>query len=174
MAKRKIIGLQRKMVRLSFYNPAWERLYKKEEKILYSVIGKYILDIQHIGSTSIPGVKAKPIIDIAIGVKELKSGKKCIKLLKELGYEYKYDAGIKGRLFFAKGSEKSRTHYIHIVKLNGRLWKNFILFRDYLLKHKKSVKEYNELKEELARKYKDNRDTYTAQKDSFIQGIIKK
>ncbi len=138
------------------------------------MIGKYVLDIQHVGSTSIPEAKAKPIIDIAVGVKSLKNGEKCIKPLKQLGYEYKHSAGIKGRHFFAKGSEKNRTHYIHIVKLNGRFWKNCILFRDYLRKHKRAVKEYNELKEKLAKKYKNDRDTYAAQKDSFIQKIIKK
>ncbi|MDD5551741.1 MAG: GrpB family protein [Candidatus Pacebacteria bacterium] len=174
MAKEKIIGLRRKKVRLLSYNSAWKKLYEKEEKILRSVIGEHVLDIQHIGSTSIPGAKSKPIIDIAIGVKTLKDGEKCIKPLEKLGCEYKHDAGIKGRHFFAKGREKSRTHYIHIVKLNGKLWKNFILFRDYLRKHKRAVKEYNELKEELSKKYKDDRDTYTAKKDTFIKEIIKK
>ncbi len=172
--KKKIIGLQRKKVKLFSYNPGWKKLYKEEEKLLRLATGKYVLDIQHVGSTSIPGAKAKPIIDIAVGVKNLKDGEKCIKPLRQLGYEYKHDAGIKGRHFFAKGSEKNRTHYIHIAKLNGRFWKNHILFRDYLRKHKTAVKEYNELKEKLARKYKDDRDTHTAQKDSFIQRIIKK
>ncbi len=170
----KIIGLQRKKVKLFSYNPAWKRLYKEEVELLCSAIGKHVLDIQHVGSTSVPGAKAKPIIDIAIGVKNLKNGEKCIKPLKQLGYEYKHGAGIKGRHFFAKGNEKNRTHYVHIAKLNGRFWKNCILFRNYLWKHKRAVKEYNELKEKLAKKYKDDRDTYTAQKDSFIQGIIKR
>ena len=129
---RKIIGLQRKKVELLPYNPAWQKLYQKEAKLLYSAIGKYILDIQHVGSTSIPGAKAKPIIDIAIGVINLKNAEKCINALTQLGYEYKYNAGIKGQHFFAKGSEKNRTHYIHMAKLNGRVWKNCALFRDYL------------------------------------------
>lgn len=170
----KIIGLQRKKVELFSYNPAWKKLYQEEAKILRSVIGKYILDIQHVGSTSIPGAKAKPIIDIAIGVENLKKAEKCVKPLTNLGYEYKYNAGVRGRRFFAKGSEKNRTHYIHIIKLNGRQWKNYTLFRDYLKKHKRTVKEYNELKEKLAKKYKNDRYTYTAKKDSFIKGIIKK
>ncbi|MCG2689896.1 GrpB family protein [Candidatus Parcubacteria bacterium] len=170
----KIIGLQRKKVELSFYNPAWKKLYQEEAKILRSVIGQYILDIQHVGSTSIPGAKAKPIIDIAIGVENLKNAEKCIKPLTNLGYEYKHNAGVRGRRFFAKGSEKNRTYYIHIVKLNSRQWKNCILFRDYLKKHKPALKEYNELKEELAKRYKNDRPAYTTQKDSFIKGIIKK
>ncbi|MCX6764168.1 MAG: GrpB family protein [Candidatus Nealsonbacteria bacterium] len=171
---KKIIGLQRKKVKLLPYNPNWEKLYKKEEKLIRSVIGEYIKDIQHVGSTSIPGAKAKPIIDIAIGVESLKIGKKCIKPLKKLGYQYAYDSKIGGQHFFAKGKEKNRTHYIHMIKLNGRYWKNCILFRDYLRKHKDIIKKYNNLKEKLAKIYKDDRDTYTIKKSSFIRIIIKK
>ena len=170
MRKTRII----KKVELLPYNPKWKKLYKKEEKLLYSAIGEYVLDIQHVGSTSIPGCKAKPIIDIAVGVKSLKAGEKCIKPLEKLGYEYKYDAGIKGRHFFAKGSEMYRTHYVHVEKINGKLWKNHILFRDYLRSHKEVIKEYNELKEKLAKKYKDNRVAYGMEKDPFVQKIVKK
>jgi len=172
--KEKIIGLQRKKVKLLAYNPAWKKLYKKEEKLLSSVVRKYVLDIQHVGSTSIPGARAKPIIDIAIGVKKLKDGEECIKPLKRLGYKYKQDAGVKGRHFFVKGSEKNRTHYIHIAKMGGKFWKSLILFRDYLRKYDRAVKEYNKLKEKLAKKYKDDRDSYTAKKEIFIREIIKK
>ena len=175
MRKRKIIGLQRKKVKLVSYSSEWKKLYRKEEKLLRNAVKKYLEDIQHIGGTAISGVKAKPIIDIIIGVKRLKNGKKLIKPLKKLGYEYKKNAaGIKGRHFFTKGSEKNRTYYIHIAKLNGRFWKNCIVFRDYLREQKRTVEAYNELKEELAKKYKDNRDKYTAKKSYFIQKIIKK
>lgn len=174
MRKEKIKGLGRKKVRLLSYSPEWKKLYKKEEKLLRSAIGEYVLDIQHVGSTSIPGCKAKPIIDIAVGVKSLKAGEKCIKPLERLGYEYKHAAGIKGRHFFAKGSEMYRTHYIHIEKINGKLWKNHILFRDYLCSHKAVVKEYNKLKEKLAKKYKDDRDTYTIKKEPFMKKVMKR
>jgi len=175
MRKSEIIGLQRKKVKLTPYNLEWKKIYKKEGESICDAVGEYLKDIQHIGATSIPGVKAKPIIDIIIGVKHLKDGKKFIKPLKKLGYQYKKNTrGIKERYFFAKGIEKNRTHYIHIAKINGRFWKNCIHFRDYLRKHKRAVKEYNKLKEGLAKKYKDNRDKYTAQKYFFIQKIIKK
>lgn len=174
MKMKKIIGLQRKKVKLFSYNTKWKELYEKEEKLIRSVIGKYIKDIQHVGSTSISGAKAKPIIDIAIGIESLRIGKKCIKPMEKLGYEYTYDPKIGGQHFFAKGKEKNRTHYIHMIKLNGRYWKNCILFRDYLRNHKEIIKKYNDLKEKLAKIYKDDRDTYTVKKDSFIQNILKK
>jgi len=174
MKKEKIIGLQNKKVKLFLYNPAWEELYKKEEKLLRPIVGKYALDIQHTGSTSIPGAKAKPIIDIIIGVKNLKDGEKFIRPLELLGYEYKHNAGIKGRHFFAKGSKTEKTHHIHIVKLGGKLWKDQVIFRDYLRKHKEVVAEYNKLKEGLAKKYENDREKYTAPKDNFIKSILKR
>ena len=169
----KNIGLKNKTVKLVSYNPAWEKLYKKEKKILLSLVKMHGLDIQHIGSTSIYGAKAKPIIDIAIGVKDLKDAEKFIKPLKLLGYNYKHDAGITGRHFFAKGSDMKTTHHLHIVKINGKLWNNQIIFRDYLKKHKKAVKEYNDLKFKLAGKYENDRGKYTAKKSRFIKAILK-
>jgi GrpB-like predicted nucleotidyltransferase (UPF0157 family) len=170
----KVIGLQNKKVKLSPYNSVWEKIYKKEEKLLRPIIKKYGLDIQHIGSTSIPGSRAKPIIDIAVGVNNLKDGKKLIKPLNKLGYKCKHDASIEKRYFFTKGNKTHTTHHLHIEKLNSRLWKYQIIFREYLKKHKKAVEEYNELKEILADKYKNDRKKYVAGKDSFIKNIIKK
>jgi len=170
----KIIGLKRKKVKLISYKPAWKKLYKKEEELLHHALSKYVSDIQHVGSTSVPGVKSKPIIDIAVGVKSLKIGKKFIGPLKKMGYEYMGNAGVRGRLFFAKGSRKNRTHYLHVEKLNSKNWQNHIIFRNYLRSHKNAIKEYNELKERLAKEFKNDRDQYTSKKEFFIRKIIKK
>lgn len=174
MEKPEVVGLQRKKVQLSPYRSEWKELYEKEKKLLLSSIGEYILDIQHVGSTSIPGALAKPIIDIAAGVKSLGVVKKLIKPLKELGYKYRGEAGTPGRYFFAKGPEEKRTFYLHVEEFSGENWKNHIVFRDYLRNHKEAVKEYNELKGKLAEKYRDDRDTYTSQKASFIQKILRR
>jgi len=174
MSKKKIIGLERGKVNLLFYNSKWKELYKREEELLYSSIGNYVLDIQHIGSTSIPGILAKPIIDIAVGLKSLDLVKKIIKPLKSIGYQYLGEKGVTNRHFFVKGIEKNRTHYLHVEKLGSKNWKNHILFRDYLLKNKEAAKEYSQLKRELALKYKNDRDAYLTEKESFIQKIIKR
>jgi GrpB-like predicted nucleotidyltransferase (UPF0157 family) len=174
MKEKKIIGLQRKKVRISSYNSEWKKIYKKEKELLLSVLGDQILNIQHIGSTSVPGVKSKPIIDIVVVVKKIKDAENLIESVEKLGYEYKHEAGVRGRRFFVKGSEKNRTHYIHMVKLDGKQWKNLTNFREYLLEDKKNIKEYNELKESLAKEYKDDRDTYTKKKSIFISKAIKK
>ena len=169
----KVIGLHNEKVKLSRYNPAWEKLYKKEEKILIPIVEKYGLGIEHIGSTAIPGSKAKPIIDIAIGVKNLKDAEKLVKPLKLLGYGCRHDASIEKRYFFTKGNKTYTTYHLHIVKFNSQPWKNQIIFRDYLKKHKEIIKKYNELKEGLAEKYKDDRKKYVAGKDKFIKSVIK-
>jgi len=128
--------------------------------------------IQHIGSTSIPGLCAKPVIDIAAAVEELRHGEQCVKPLAEVGYEYKGDAGLPGRHFFAKGSKDHRTHYLHVEELNGTNWLNHILFRDYLWKQPADVSKYADLKADLAGKYSDDRVAYAAGKDAYIEAII--
>lgn len=169
----KVIGLQNKKVKLSPYNPVWEKIYKKEEKLIRSALKDYILDIQHIGSTSIPGAKAKPIIDIAIGVKSLKDGENFIEPLRNFGYEYKHDAGAKGRHYFCKGGE-NETHHVHIEEFNGAIWKNQVEFKNYLIRYKEALAEYNKLKERLAKEFKDDRRKYTVLKEDFIKSILKK
>jgi GrpB-like predicted nucleotidyltransferase (UPF0157 family) len=147
-----IIGLQKGIVRLSPYNPKWSYLYKAEEELLRKTMGSIIVDIQHVGSTSVPGLISKPIIDIAIAVKALADGEHFIEPLEKLGYEYKDDAGIPGRHFFAKGGY-NRTHYIHVEELNGKLWYNHILFRDYLKCYPETLAAYAELKIQLAENF---------------------
>jgi GrpB-like predicted nucleotidyltransferase (UPF0157 family) len=169
-----MLGLASGKVRIVPYTDEWRRDYETEEKNLRAAIGDLVLDIQHVGSTSVPGLAAKPIIDIAAFVASLDLGERCIGPLQRIGYEYKQDGGIPGRHFFAKGSKDNRTHYLHVEAIDGPLWKNHILFRDYLRRHPEAVEEYTGLKRELAERYKDDRDTYMAGKDAFIQGILAK
>jgi GrpB-like predicted nucleotidyltransferase (UPF0157 family) len=123
-------------------------------------------------STSVPGLCAKPVIDIAIGVTDLLTGKECVRPLSELGYEYKGDAGIPGRHFFAKGKPENRTHYVHVEPLNGVLWRNHILFRDYLRCHPDEAATYGQLKMALAGQFSEDRDAYALGKKSYIDNII--
>jgi GrpB-like predicted nucleotidyltransferase (UPF0157 family) len=167
-----MIGLKRGIVELYQYDKEWKNYYEIEKNILNNLIEKYIIDIEHVGSTSIPGCIAKPIIDIAIGIKNINNAAIIINILKNNTYEYKFDAGIPGRHFFAKGESEKRTHYLHVEHYNGVLWLNHILFRNYLLKHPEKIEEYNKLKTELSKKYKNNRNKYTEKKSYFIENII--
>jgi GrpB-like predicted nucleotidyltransferase (UPF0157 family) len=168
-----MIGLARGSVKVVPYSFNWKEIYKQEEKLLYLLLGEAAIDIQHVGSTSIEGLDAKPIIDIAVGVKALDDVDKFRSLLEANGYQYRGNAGIEGRIMFAKGSEDLRTHYLHTEIINGELWKNHIYFRDYLRLHKKAVEEYSKLKKELALKYTNDRGSYTNAKNEFIKSILK-
>lgn len=167
-----MIGLKRGTVKLAPYNPKWKENFGKEKQRLQKSLGDLVIGIEHVGSTAIPGMFAKPVIDIAIIVKSIKSHSQLIKILERLGYEYKRDDDVPGRLFFTKGPENKRTHYIHVVKLKSKQRKNLILFRDYLLKSKEAVCQYNELKKKLAKIYAQDRKSYTSGKDKFIKTLI--
>ena len=167
-----MLGLPKGIVRLETYDPEWIRAYEKEKSIIEDCIRNYIIDIQHVGSTSIEGLIAKPIIDIAVGVPSLVEGHKCIEPLEQIGYEYKGEAGVVGRLYFTKDDGIIRIHHIHIEEVGSTNWWNQILFRDYLRLHNDARDEYGELKKILAQKYANDRETYTERKADFILDII--
>jgi len=169
-----MIGLARGIVKVVPYSFNWKEIYKEEEKLLYHLLGETAIDIQHVGSTSIEGLDSKPIIDIAVGVKSLDDVDKHRNLLEANGYQFRDNAGVEGRVMFAKGREDLRTHYLHIEIISGELWKNHICFRDYLRLNKKVVEEYSKLKKKLAAKYTNDRGSYTNAKNEFINSILKK
>lgn len=170
----KILGLKSGTVKLVKYNPRWKEEFEKEKKVLFHLLKDFEVDIQHIGSTSIIGCVAKPIIDIAIGVKSLDYGKSLIPILTANGYYYdgKADYGI--RYFLKKCNNDISTHFVHIEDTNTRIWQNHIIFRDYLNSHPEKTDEYSALKLELERKFKDNRKEYTNRKAPFITNVIDK
>ena len=169
-----MIGLDRKTVKLFSYSPKWTKNFEKEKKILRDILGDKVIDIQHIGSTAIPELLAKPIIDILIAVSDLKRVKGLIRALKKIDYEYEEDEGGPDRLFFAKGDEAKITHHLHFVRINSRAWKDNLLFRDYLRKHKEIVGKYADLKRELIKKFPKDRESYLSGKVEFIEAVIKK
>ena len=166
------MGLNKDKVELENYTSKWKEMYEEEAIKLKEILKDILIDIEHVGSTSIPNLKSKPIIDIAISVKNLKEVEKYAKSLEDAGYSFRYDNGEKGEYLVRKGDEDNRTHYIHIVEENSEKWLNFILFKKHLLAHPEVVKEYEDLKVELSNKYKDDRKSYTKAKNEFIANII--
>jgi GrpB-like predicted nucleotidyltransferase (UPF0157 family) len=148
----------------------WHQLFAEERTQLCNAIGVHIVAIEHIGSTSICGLSAKPIIDIAVAVQKLADVEKCIAPIGDVGYEYRGESGIPGRHYFVKG--KPRTHHVHMVELDSDLWRSHLWFRDYLRQHTQAAKEYENLKMELAEKYKHNREAYTEGKSVFIENVL--
>lgn len=168
-----IIGLKRGIVKLIDYNPEWKKSFEQEKRRLKDALGNFAIDIQHVGSTAISKILAKPIIDIGLIVPSLAEVKQYIPELNKIGYVLKIEDR-EDRLFFTKGHENKRTHYLHIGEKGNGYVEDMILFRDYLCKHKDVAQKYSELKKELFKKYRDMRENYTAEKEQFIKEIIKK
>ncbi len=169
-----MIGLNRKSVELVAHNQAWKTLFEREEKLLRSAVGDYALAIEHIGSTAIPGIEAKPIIDIMVGLRDLSDLEKYLLLpIEKIGYEYRGELGIAGRPFFRKGTPAASSYHLSVVQFGGHVWKRHILFRDYLRENAGSARIYNELKRELALKFKNNREAYTSGKTEFVEEILR-
>jgi GrpB-like predicted nucleotidyltransferase (UPF0157 family) len=167
------IGLQRGIVKLVRYNPKWVEIYETEASALKKILRSHITGIEHVGSTSIPGMIAKPIIDIAVAVKDIGAVHEIIEIMESHKYIYRGEIGIPDRHLFVKGSETIRTHHIHLMPITHYQWETHRLFRDYLINHPESAKEYEKLKLGLQRQYSTNREKYLEGKAEFIQTIIK-
>ncbi|MFN7094216.1 MAG: GrpB family protein [Burkholderiales bacterium] len=166
-------------VEIHFYNKKWPALYQKEKKAILEDLNPLIKDIQHIGSTSIPGLAAKPTIDICIGVEDLthESVKDIIFQLEKLGYDYLHflEQGIPERRYLQKVDEYgNHLVHIHIVDINGEIWNNYISFRDYLIEHPLERSHYEKLKLYLKDKFHHDREKYTDSKSAHIKEVLHK
>ena len=165
-----MIGLERGVVKLVPHTPEWARLFAEEKARLEAAIGLHVLDIQHVGSTSIPGMAAKPIIDIGIAVTDFDEARVCVPSIERLGYTYRGEHGIPRRHYFVKGDP--RTHHLHMNEIHGQDWENQVLFRDYLIAHPALTAEYAALKRALAAQHPSDRGAYQDGKDPFIKRVL--
>ena len=159
-------------IRVVDYNPDWPGIYQVEKVKLEQALGPLIVDIQHVGSTSIPGLAAKPIIDILVGIKEYPMPDAAVQAVVDLGYVYMGEYGIPRRHYFHKGVP--RSHHVHVIEMDNPEWDNFVLFRDYLRTHPQTLSDYEALKREMARKHEKDRVKYTESKSEFIKSVIEK
>ncbi|MFS8114746.1 GrpB family protein [Rhizobium jaguaris] len=167
------LGVKHKLVALAEPNACWQEAYALEETAIRNVLGDLAVDIQHFGSTSIPAIKAKPIIDITIGVRRFDDGFRCIKPMEGLGYDYAGNDIIPDDHIFGRGIKgETRTHLVHIVEYGGAHWTRFILFRDRLRARPDLAQAYEALKIDLAEEYADNRAAYTEAKRVFIDEVV--
>ena len=169
----KPIGLKRGTVNVVAYQHTWAAAFEAEKKQLQDAIGSYISDIEHVGSTSIPDLAAKPIIDMIAAVDDLAVYKQLIEPLTALGYEFMPERVFVDRVFFPKGPRENRTHHLSLVVKNSDGWKKTIAFRDYLRKDTSARSKYQALKSELAAEYPNDRASYTKAKEQFIEQLLK-
>ena len=164
------------------YNPGWSRTYEQLKLIYQACLQDLILAIEHVGSTSVVGLAAKPILDIDLVVEDAAAMKKVIVKLASIGYQHQGDLGILGREAFKRSSAKTAqsasqgewpAHHLYACLKGSTPLRNHLLFRDYLRTHPAKVIEYAQLKKQLATLYATNMDEYVAGKTGFITTCLK-
>lgn len=178
--KQIIKELAREEIEIVEYNPSWQRLFEKEKSFLQTLLPVDILSrIEHFGSTAVPGLSAKPIIDILVEVKSLKETKKrIVPLLESHGYEYFWRPTIGNdppyyAWFIKRNSQGIRFYHIHMVEPDSDLWVR-LLFRDYLRDFPAEAKRYDALKRSLSKRYAHDRIEYTKEKSVYIETVTNK
>jgi GrpB-like predicted nucleotidyltransferase (UPF0157 family) len=159
------------------YDARWPGLFAQERDLILSRIGRDAVAIEHIGSTAVPGLGAKPIIDIMIAVRRLADAERCIKPLAAIHYEYVpgHEAVTPERRYFHKGTSRGRrTHHLHMVERDSDFWRRHLLFRDFLRAHPAEAQQYYRLKRELAQHCGADREAYTEAKTSFIKACVER
>lgn len=157
------------------YDPAWPAMFEQERTRLHAALGSLVVAIEHVGSTAVPGLAAKPIIDLLVGVHSLTEAlSRCIEPLQTLGYAYmpEYRSWLPDELFFRRGIPGPWTHHVHIMELSSLRWENRLLFRDYLRAHPEAARAYAKLKRDLAAALGDDIAAYRTAKDGFVEQIM--
>lgn len=165
------LGLKRGAVALAEYTHRWHEAFCEERAILADALTSVSCQIEHIGSTSVPGLKAKPLLDIAVGIKGCYPLENCIPILEAAGYTYRgRDAEI--GYFFVRGPEDKRTHYLHLVRLGDSNWERWLTFRNYLRANPDARQTYAAEKTRLAASFGEDRDSYTSGKSRVIGDLL--
>lgn len=162
-------------IAVSDYDPAWPKMFEQERANLRSALGALVLTVEHIGSTAVPGLAAKPIIDLLVGVHDLNDARsRCSEPLRALGYTYipEYQSWLPDELFFRKGVPGPWTHHVHVMEPSNARWEAFLTFRDYLRTHPEVARAYGNLKKSLAAKFKDDIASYRNAKHDFVVGAM--
>ena len=160
------------------YDPRWPLLFDKEARRLRLVLDpSLIVGLEHFGSTAIPGLAAKPIIDILIAVRSLAAARATfVEALRKLDYVFWADNPKKDRLFFVKGMPPfglKRSHHVHVTELQGEMWQR-LAFRDYLRAHPEEAAAYGRLKKRLVAEHQTDREAYTDAKSTYVASVMRK
>ena len=169
------LGLESKTVRLVPYDERWVSSFADEAaRILHAVASATLppLMLEHVGSTAIPGLVAKPILDIAAAYPRGTAAATYIGPLESLGYVYRGNGGLPGREFFRRGAP--RTHHLHLVEHDGTHWRRYLRFRDALRGDSTLRDEYAALKRALAERYPRDRDAYIEGKSDFVEAVLRR
>ena len=153
------------------HDPGWKESFREEASRLRAIFEQEIIAIHHIGSTSIPNISAKPIIDILVEVRAIGRIDHFNSVMRQHGYRPRGENGLPGRRYFVKGSQALHTHHIHMYEHGHPDIARVLIFRDYLLAHPDEALRYGKLKEALAHQFPKDIDTYQSGKAELIQEL---
>jgi len=156
------------------YDAAWPQRFKVESQLIQMALADLQPVVEHIGSTSVPGLAAKPTIDMLVGVHSLADFARHADLLIAYGYEYipEYERVLPDRRFFKRVVRGVRTHHVHVVEFGGLYWRRYMAFRDSLRRDAGLAARYAELKRSLAARHRFDRDGYTNAKTGFVESVL--
>jgi GrpB-like predicted nucleotidyltransferase (UPF0157 family) len=168
-----MLGLEYGSVRLVPSDPQWERAFEEERSRLTVALSNLPCEIEQIGSSSVPGMLAKPILDIAVGVPAGTPVELAISAIQTLGYEYRGDAGAEGgHVLVLECEPLVRTHHVHVVDLDGPQWEAYLLLREYLRRSEDARGAYSAEKQLLAARYANDHRAYTKAKDEIVTRLL--
>ena len=157
------------------YDPNWKEEFQKLKHMLEGILGNIPIAIEHVGSTSVEGLAAKPVIDLAVVIESYFDLPKVIELLCEHGFEHRGDQGVEGREAFRRNiKDEFMTYHLYVCPKNGKGFLEQMAFRDYLRENEAARNEYAKLKYRLAKEYRNDREAYCDNKTDFVTGILKK
>lgn len=164
-------------ITISDYDPTWPAQFEQERMRLHTALGSIVTTIEHVGSTAVPGLAAKPIIDVLVGVRNVGEARaRSIETLEAVGYRYiaEYEAWLPGEMLFRKGIPGPWTHHAHVMESSSPRWEELVLVRDYLRTHSEVAEAYGSLKKALAVLFQDDIAGFREAKRPFLRAVMAK
>ena len=165
------LGTEAGHIEIVQYRPEWREIFECERAAILERCHPWVTEVHHVGSTSVPGLAAKPLLDIMPVVANTDDGESAVEPMTTLGYLYRGDNGLPGRFYFDKIVDGRTVVYAHMYPQDHFDVRKLVAFRDHLRTHQEAALAYERLKRELASKFKDDRVSYTDAKGAFINEI---
>ncbi len=161
-------------IELVAYTPAWTTAYEREAARIREAAGEHVVALEHVGSTAVPGLAAKPIVDLLGGVERLADADAAVDALEAIGYDYcpAFEESLPQRRYFRRTVNGHHTHHLHVVRRDSDFWDRHVRFRDCLREDPDLARAYEQLKRRLARDHTDDIDGYTEGKTEFIERVL--
>ncbi len=167
------VGLARGHVAVAQHDRRWSEAFVAVAGSVADALGAHARAIEHIGSTAVPGLAAKPVVDVAVAVSDDFDLSSCIAALTPAGFAFRGDQADEGGWLFVLGPPTRRLAHVHVVAFRGRQWTDYVAFREQLRENPRTRQEYDDLKRVLAADHPRDRDAYSAAKNDFIQQVLR-